>query len=234
MSKSSASKPQSINFEFPQEATFSVMRSLGYGLLLLAFLDWVEIFTPPNFMNPTWEFQTIGAYVERVPVPLIGLTMIFYGEFQSRNKWELPILKFLSWLSLLLAILFFLMIPLGIANTVRLNKQSAAQINTASQEQISRVEQIAQKLNEATPEKIETILKRQGAASESKNMQQVKEELLSKVTQAKTQIKNQAKTTQSNQGFNLMKTSVKWNLGALIAAALFLSIWKGTQWVRNL
>ncbi|MBW4450206.1 MAG: HpsJ family protein [Spirirestis rafaelensis WJT71-NPBG6] len=57
-------------FAFSQQGSMSILRSLGYGLLLLAFFDIVEMFVPPNFMNPAWEFQTFGALVERVPVPL--------------------------------------------------------------------------------------------------------------------------------------------------------------------
>lgn len=233
MSSSNANKHQFQNFGFTEETTNRILHSLGYGLLLLALFDWVEILVPPNFMNPAWEFQAIGALVERVPVPLIGLALVFYGESQYRNKWEIPVLKLLSWLTLLLAVIFFLMIPLGIADTVRLNKQSVAQINTTSTQQISRVEQVEQQLSQATPEQIETFLKRQGTALDGKNSQQVKEQMLSKVLQAKTQIKTQAKTNQSNQGFSLIKTSIKWNLGALVAAALFFSIWKGTHTLRE-
>lgn len=233
MSSSNTNKHQFQNFGFIEETTNRILHAIGYGLLLLALFDWVEILVPSNFMNPAWEFQTIGALVERVPVPLIGFALVFYGESQSRNKWEIPVLKLLSWLTLLLTIIFFLMIPLGIINTVRLNKQSVAQINTTSTQQTSLAEQVEQQLSQATPEQIETFLKRQGTTLDGKNPQQVKEELLSKVLQAKTQIKTQAKTNQSNQGFSLIKTSVKWNLGALVAAALFLSIWKGTRTLRE-
>ncbi len=234
MAKSSTEKSQLQQFVFTQEATTKILRSLGYGLLLLALFDWVEIFVPPNFMNPAWEFQTIGALVERVPVMLIGLTMIFYGEIQDRSRWEFPILKLLSWFTLLCAVLFFFMIPLEIADTVRLNKQSTVQINTASTQQISRAKQLEEELNQVTPRQIENLLKQRGATTAGKTPQQVKEELLSQVSQAQTEIKNQAKTTQSIQGFNLIKTSVKWNLGALVTVALFFTIWKATRWVREI
>jgi hypothetical protein len=74
---------------------------LGYGLLLSAFFDIVEMFVLPNFMNPAWEFKTFGALVERVPVPLIGLVLVFFEEKNSRSKWEFPILKLLQRIALL-------------------------------------------------------------------------------------------------------------------------------------
>lgn len=234
MTKSNAEKYNTPQFSLTPEGTISILRTVGYGLLLLALFDWVEILIPPQFMNPAWELQTIGALVERVPVALIGFALIFYGELESRSKWELPVIKLLSWLTLLLAIVYLLMIPLAIGDTVRLSKQSTEQLRSASQQQITRAEQLEKQLNEATPQQIDNILKQQGAAFEGKSAQQVKDELASRILQAKTQIKNQAQTTQSAQKLNLMKSSIKWCIGALVTATLFFSIWKGTRWTSHI
>ncbi|MGI8500633.1 MAG: HpsJ-like protein, cyanoexosortase A-associated [Hassallia sp.] len=220
-------------FVFSQQGSMNILRSLGYGLLLLALFDIVEMFVPPNFMNPAWEFQTFGALVERVPVPLIGLVLIFFGELNSRSKWEFPILKLLSWLTLLFALLFFLLIPLGVGNTLRLNNQSAAQITTLSKQQLSQAEQAEKQLNQATPQQINNFLKSQGRSLDAKSPEELKAQVLSKVSQAKKEIKTQAEATQSFRGLNLIKSSVKWNLGALVASGLFISIWKGTRWART-
>lgn len=219
-------------FAFSQTGSTKILRMLGYGLLLLAFFDVVEMLVPPNFMNPAWEFQAFGSLVERVPVPLIGFALIFYGEMYSRSKWEFLTLKLFSWLSLLLAITFLLLIPLGIGNTVRLSKQSAVQITTASQQQLTQAAQVEQQLNQATPEQINQFLKSQGRSLDGKSPQEVKTQILSDVSKAKAQIKTQAERTQSSQRLNLLKNSVKWNLGALVSAALFFSFWKATQWAR--
>ncbi|MBD2384783.1 HpsJ-like protein, cyanoexosortase A-associated [Cylindrospermum sp. FACHB-282] len=220
------------DFAFSQLSSMTLLRVLGYGLLLLALFDIIEMFVPPNFMNPVWEFQTFGALVERVPVPLIGLALVFYGELHGRSKWEILFVKVLSWLTLLFALLFFLLIPLGIGNTVRLNKQAAAQITTASQQQISQAEQVEKQLNAATPEQIDGFLKSQGRGIEGKNPEELKSQVLSEVSKAKTQITTQAKATQSSQRLNLLKNSVKWNLGALLSGTLFFTIWKVTKWAR--
>jgi hypothetical protein len=220
-------------FVYSQQGSMSILRSLGYGLLLLAFFDIVEMFVPPNFMNPAWEFKTFGALVERVPVPLIGLVLVFFGEMNSRSKWEFPILKLLSWLTVLFALLFFLLIPLGVGNTLRLNNQSVAQISTLSKQQISQAEQVEKQLSQATPQQIDNFIKSQGRSLEGKNPEELKTQVLSKVSQAKKEIKTQAEATQSSRGLNLIKSSVKWNLGALVAGGLFISIWKGTRWART-
>ena len=238
MTKSSNDKlipivQQLQDFAYSQQGSITLFRILGYALLVLALFDIIEMFIPPNFMNPVWEFQTLGALVERVPVPLIGLVLVFFGEMYSRTKWEFPILKLISWLTLLFAVMFILLIPLGVLNTVRLSGQSSTQINTVSTQQIAQAEQVEKQLNQATPEQINSLLKRQGRSSDGKNPQELKSELLSEVSQAKTKIKSQAEATQSLQGLNLIKTSVKWNLGALVSGALFFTIWKQTNWARQ-
>ncbi|BAY13673.1 HpsJ-like protein, cyanoexosortase A-associated [Calothrix sp. NIES-2098] len=219
-------------FAFSQVGSTKILRMLGYGLLLLALFDVAEMLFPPRFMNPVWEFQTFGAMVERVPVPLIGLALIFYGEMHSRNKWEFLSVKLLSWLTLVLAIVFLLLVPLGIGNTVRLSKQNAAQITNVSKQQLSQAEQVEQRLSEATPEQINQLLRSQGRSSDGKSTQEVKTQILSEVSKAKSQIKNQAQATEASQRQSLLKSSVKWNLGALVSAALFFSFWKATSWAR--
>ena len=219
-------------FAFSQVGSMTILRVLGYGLLLLALIDTVDSLYPANLMNPGWEFETFGKIVERVPVPLIGFVMVFYGELQSRGKWEFITLKLFSWLSLLLAILLLVLIPLAIGNTVRLNKQGVAQISTASKQQISQAEQVETQLNQATPEQISSFLKSQGRSVDTKNPQEIKSQVLSEVAKAKAQIKAQAQATQSSRRMVLLKSSIKWNLGALISAALFFILWKETRWAR--
>ncbi|WP_026731652.1 HpsJ-like protein, cyanoexosortase A-associated [Fischerella sp. PCC 9605] len=232
MTKSKGEKFIPQQFVLTQESSLVIMRSLGYGLLILSLFDWIAMFIPSNFMNPVWEFQTLGAIVERVPVPLIGLALIFYGELHSRKTWEFPILKFLSWLTLLFTLLFILLVPLGIFNTIRLNNQNVSQINNISKQQITRAQELEKQLNQVTPEQIDKFLKNQGRSLEGKKPEEVRNILLTQVSQAKEQIKNQAEAAQSFRGLNLIKTSVKWNLGALVAAVLFFGFWKGTDWSR--
>ncbi|MBF2008826.1 hypothetical protein PCC6912_38710 [Chlorogloeopsis fritschii PCC 6912] len=219
-------------FAYKQADSMNILRILGYGLLLLAIFDIIEMFVPPGFMNPAWEFQTFGTLVERVPVPLIGLVLVFFGETYARNKWEFRILKFLSWLTLLFAVFFSLMIPLGVINTVRLTNASTTQINAVSQQQISQAEQVEKQLSQASPQQINNFLRSQGRSLNNQNPEEVKSKILSELSKAKEQIQTQAQANLSSQRTKLIKNSVKWNLGALVSAALFISLWKATHWAR--
>lgn len=208
-------------------------RFLGYGMLLLALLDIIEMFVPPNFMNPSWEFQTMGRLVNQVGVPLIATLFVFSGKLAKRARWELGVLAFLSRLTLLVALLYILLIPVGVVNTVRLYNTNLQQLKTGYEQRLSQATQVEQQLNKTTATDIENLIKRQGGSLNGRNPEDVKNQILSELTQAKEQLKTQKETNQSSVTVNLLKNSVKWNLGALISSVLFFIIWKETRWARR-
>lgn len=219
--------------------TLPILRWVGYGLLVLALFDVVEMFIPARFMNPNWEFQTFGALVERVAVPLIGFVLVFFAGLNERGNNEGTILRFLSWLTLLLGIIYFIAVPLGVINTVRIYKQQQEQITVGLKQQQSVIEEVKKSLggsiNEAQMQQILARLSG-GRAPKIKNpqeLQQAKQQVSTLINQSESQLQTQVQTARSNQRMNLLKKSVKWNLGALIAGALFMTIWRNTNWARR-
>lgn len=214
-----------------------LLRLVGYGLLLFAFLDVVTILVPPAFTNPTWEFQVLGELVERVPVPLIGLAFVFYGEKTFRTKLEKLLLKGLSWTTLTVGILFLLLLPLGINNTWRINDLNNRQINEQIAKEVGELQQFQNLLEQAKStqelQQLFASLNSQNQAPKEGNAKQLKLELLSQLNARKQQIQTRAESTRKVQQFTLIKSSIKWNLGTLIAAGLFLSTWYITEWARR-
>jgi large-conductance mechanosensitive channel len=211
------------------------LRWVGYALFVLSLLDSIAVLIPPNLMNPAWELQTIGALVERVPVPLLGLALIFMGEDEERGNLEEILLKVLSWVCLLSAVIFLLMLPLGIFNTVKLNSQANTQIAAQSQQQLSQLQAVEDRLQKGSAQDLKTLaeeLKRMGLEVKTQNPEELKNQILARITPAKEQLKQQANAVKQNQGIALIKTSVKWMIGAVISAILFFTMWKGTDWAR--
>lgn len=210
----------------------NVLRILGYGLLGLALFDWIEILSSNDLRNFVSQFQVMGELIERLPVPLIGMGLVFAGGLDNRTRLEIAILNLLSWLSLLLGIFFILLIPLGIFNTIQINSASIASINIQYDQKTSQVNEFEKQVREATPEKIQNILKSQGRTINSKNPQELKDKILSEISQSKKKLKTQADATKSKQMKDRLKKSVKWSLAGLLSGVLFISIWKYTDWVR--
>ncbi len=217
------------------QSTHLLFHVIGYGLLLFVFFDIVDILFPPRLMNPIWEFQTIGALIERVPLPLIGMVLVFYGEKNYRSKWEIIILKLLSQFSIVVGVLFLLLIPLCISDAIRINNFNNDGINAQITQQLSQIQQFEQQLNKATDQELANLftkINNQNPTPEIKNSQDMKSRLLTEVQTSQTNLKSQAEATRRSRGFGLLKNSVKWCLGALIAGDLFIRIWQATRWAR--
>ncbi|XZO02578.1 MAG: HpsJ family protein [Microcoleus sp.] len=219
------------------EQGFSIyrLRWIGYGLLILSLLDTIAVLIPANFGNRVWELQTIGAVVERVPVPLLAMTLIFFGEGYDRRSLEDIFLKFLSWICLLLAMVFLLMLPLGIFGTIYVNSQNNKQITNQANQQLAQLQQVEERLNKGSPEDLKNLgteLNRLGVAADTQNPQELKTQILSRITPAKERLQAQSAVVQSNQRLGLFKNAIKWLLGALISSVLFFMLWRGTDWAR--
>ena len=224
-------------FRSQQVFSLSVIRLVGYGLFLMAVIDFISLIVPPKLMNPAWELQTTGALVERIPVTLLGIALIYYGERNNRVPIEKLILKWISWLSLILAIVFFLLIPLSISNSVRLYHSQNAQITLQINQKIEPMNKFRQQLRSANSlEQIQNTLQLQARRRinipKHIDADNLKVNLIDNITKQEKKMQSQAKEIRSKRAYNIIKNCIKWNLGSLISACIFLFIWKNTLWSR--
>jgi len=211
------------------------IRWIGYGFLIFFLIDTLQLLIPPNFTNPAWELQTIGQLVERVIVPLLGLALVFFGEYENRTVLEEIVLKVMSWGALLLAVIFLLMLPLGIVNTVRLSAQVSQQIQQQADQRIGQLDELNNRVQNATADQIEALAQQLQASNiplNARNPDEIKTAVTGRVADLKKQVTTQASTEIFNQQRGLLEDAVKWNLGALLASGLFFIIWRTTRWAR--
>jgi len=208
----------------------AVFRLIGYGLLVLALLDLLTTLLPLRLMNPLWQFETMGAIVERVAVPLLGLVLVFFGEEKFRSSFEQKFLKLLRWLCLLVGVLFFLLVPLGVVSTLQVKAVNDTQMKQQYSQQKARVERVEKQLNQIKDQDLENFIKSQGRTLDGQSPQQARAQFLAKINKDKNQLENQFKQAKSNRRLTLLKNSAKWNLGALVSGVLFIYIWLLTRW----
>ncbi len=212
------------------------VRWVGYGLLLLSLCDIISAFVQPQFMNPEWELQTIGTLVESVPVPLIGLVLVFFGEDYDRTDLEDIVLKVLSWLCVLLAAFYLLMVPLGILNTLRINSQNSTAVTQQVQQQVGQLEAYQAQLEQGSEQQIRELvsqLESQGITVEGSTPAELKTNLVERLSNVKQTVQNQSESALANRRTFLLKNSLKWNLGALISSVLLFIMWRSTRWARR-
>lgn len=212
---------------------------VGYGLVLLGLVDIAEILIPPLLLNPQWEFQAFGQIIERAPVMLIGLAFIFSGGPEERLRWEMPAVRIFSWLTLVAAIIFFLLLPLSVVNTLRIDRQNQQQITTQTEELQAQVEQAKQQVSGISTEEelinlVQTLSGQAVApAEDSLNIPELKEQITTSIEENQANLLAEAENTKSSRRRDLLEKSLKWNLGTLITGFIYLLIWRSTAWARQ-
>ena len=222
-----------------REKVFSsgILRLVGYGLLLMASVDIAFLLIPPQLMNPLWEFQTVGAIVERIPVTLLGMVLVYYGERSDRAPIETLLLKILSWICLIAAILAIVVIPLNISNSFRIYHQQNATVNTQFANQKDSLQQFKEQLESAKSNDEIGVLLQQQAGQEvnipkSADTKKLRSDIITNLQNNQNAIASQEQAFRAQKRSLLIKKCLKWNLGALIASILFFMLWKSTGWAR--
>lgn len=223
-----------------QKRSISLLRWIGYGLLVLALFNIIEIFVPLRLMNPMGGIQTLGALVERVIVPLLGLALVFYGQANYREDWEIFLLKGLSWTCLLVGILFVLLIPMGINNTVQLYASTDAQVAAQAKQQLTQLQDYRKRLDKTVGKDLEPLFARINRTgnplpiNDPQALNNLKGRFLGKLDEAEKNLKTTTEAAQINQKLSLLANSAKANLGAFVCGILFVGIWRMTRWARRL
>ncbi len=210
-----------------------LLRLLGYGLLILTLFDIINIFIPPSFMNPAWEFQAFSALVEHTAVPLIGVGLVFFGEWQDRTKLEHRLLKYLSWLFLGIGVLFLLLLPLGLSNAWHINNQNNVQVIDQVSQQKVQLEQIRERLNKSSDQELINVAKKFNQTNFLTNPQKLKDQLLSTINENERKAEVQSKNARKNLFDSLLKNCIKLFLEELIVGILFIYVWRFTSWTRD-
>lgn len=220
-----------------QQKTMLLSRRVGYALLMLCFIDLLYVLIPPEFLNPVWEYQTIGDLVKLVPVPLLALMLIFYGNTAFRSKPERLALNLLSWLTLMTGIVFLLLVPLTVSDAMRIHRFNNNQISTQVSQQRLQLDTTRKQLEKASPQQLQNLVPvpdKDGNLPDIPNSpQQAKTQILNNLNRAKEQAEQQATQARANLRQNLVKNTVKLVAESLIAGCFFIYIWTMTAWTRR-
>lgn len=223
--------------EITERQSYKCIHLLGYAILFFMMIDYAIILIPPHFLNPDWEFNTIGKIIDTVYVTLLGYMLVFFRpQQQSVKHSELRILYWLSWLALLLGIVCFLFVPLIIGNSWRINIANQTKINIQLANQNQQAEQLILKLDNLSNRQIQNIWVRNQQASAfnvNVSFREKKQQIVHKINSAEQRkIKQLQQNSKNNQHF-LLKVTFKWLLGTIVAGVSFVSIWQYSEWARK-
>jgi hypothetical protein len=237
-SKIDAANPSASRYrEWIEASSFKMVALVGYSLLGLALVDFAETLLPPRMFDPNWQFQTITLLAGKVWAPLIGLMLVFVRRGSRISRPEVKLLGFLSWLSLAIAIAYFLLVPLAITNAFRIDHNNNSQASTQMLQQSEEIRQFQQQVTEASdPQEIATLfaaINRLPGIPQLENPQATKQQMLDGLAQTEVTIQARSQANVKIAQKSLLKNTLRIVLSATIAGFAFLGIWRQSKWVRQ-
>lgn len=227
----------SLSSSLPFGQLVRLARVAGYGLLVMSFVDFLYVLIPAKVTDPVWAYQFTGDLVKLIPVPLLALVLVFWGEAGDRQSIERSLLQFLSWLTLIFSVALFLLIPLTLANTIRIHHYNNEQINTQVNQQEQQIEATRSQLEQATPEQLQKLVPVPDETGQLPDVptspEQAKNQILNSLVKAREQATIQAQQARTNVRRNLIKNTLKLTVESLIGGVLFLYTWLVTRWARH-
>ncbi len=131
------------------------------------------------------------------------------------RRWEVGVLKFLSWLALILGIVYLLMTPMLIGNTVRVYRLIDTQIDARASEQTEKIKKAKEQVIQTREEDISKYLqsRNQLNSPQVNTPKEFKENLLQQANKNLSEIEANIQTVKSSQLGDLVKRTIKWSLG---------------------
>ncbi|NJK35007.1 MAG: hypothetical protein HC919_08690 [Oscillatoriales cyanobacterium SM2_2_1] len=208
-------------------------RLIGFGLLILIGADLIELIMTVQLTDPSSEFRAIGRLIESVWFPLTAFVLIFFPY--SENFREVRILAWLSYLPLAFAILYFLSVPLLIVNTSRLYNLGSFNL-TRGIEAIDRELGDRQAFLEKVPDerlRQQAEALRKDSITDLTTIQEVRTLLNEELSRSAAQTKEQIQANVDASRGRLLRSTVKWLLGALVSGVAMIYIWRYSLWARR-
>jgi len=214
-----------------------LFRLVGYGLIVLFVLDAIHLVVPLRLTDPNWEMATMGAFIERLPVALLGWMLVFYGDDLERRDIEFWLLRLLSWAALLMAVFYLLMLPLLGVNTMRIARASKAQYKAQLNRDQEQIQQVSRRVQTAADlSQLQQVLNQEATmtagSSQNQSVEMLRQEALEQLGRTQIQVFETRNQQRQQQQWGLVKNSVKWLLGALVGGVLWVWIWRATLWAR--
>jgi hypothetical protein len=216
-----------------------LFRGAGYALLMISAVTYINSFIPPAIQNPSWLINLMGIWVQNMAFPLLGFTFVFYGGNEWRLKREKTLVKIFSYLSLLMAVLFFALLPLGLTSTVRLYNEGKAQLSRGLELNMMALQEAETKVSTANSNDEITNILRQYQSPQTAGLPQltgdtrrIKRDLLVQLDKSKAQLETNARVQGQQQQFVLIRTYVQQGLLAIVAVGIFVRLWWITRWAR--
>jgi len=213
--------------------TVRPFRWIGWLFLVLATMDLAGMVVDLELMNPQSELNLIQGFIDRIPVPLLGIALVFWGGAFRRTRTELFALKGLTWGSFGLGVLLLLLAPLALMDGRRLDSQNVQRLHAAQQQLTENSARIDQRLNAAaTPAEMQALLRQISGKPIVLAPDTSLEAVQKQLGQAEATQRQQIEHALTTGRIKHWMSTTKWAVGALLSGLIFIAVWRMTRWVR--
>lgn len=220
---------------FIGEQGVNLLNNVGYGMLIFGALNYVMILIPPQFTNPIWELQIIRRLLDQAGVLLIGFAFVFYRPLASMRPRSLYLLRALSWLCLILGIIFLLMLPLAIVNTGKVSLMGQNQTNQQVEVRSQQIDQVEKAVKKGLkPNELTTLAQGLGVSPEKIKSPDLAQNLLEELQKVRNSNQEQTLRAQNDLRKRNLQELIKVMLETIGLCVLFILIWVNTAWARQL
>jgi len=166
---------------------------------------------------------------------LLAILLIFLPKRDFVRRLELNFLNLIRWGLLLGGILFILLVPLGIMNTIRIQQNTVAQFSrqeTARTEQLNNLQQTleSEQLSQQQLQRLAVALNLQ----EVSNSSQLDTTLIEEIEDRKKQLRQQVTNQKGNRSRQLVGQSIRVNLQALLIGSFLIRSWWEIRWLKKI
>ncbi len=214
------------------------VRLLGYILIVLFFMDIAYVVYPTDFFNPTWEMRKMSEVLERLPVPFIGLVLIFWGGLFQREMRDTFLLWMTSWFCFWIGVIMFLGIPLAALNTFRVIDTYQLEMDARLQQQTDNANELITALRLCTNNaQVSTVMSRFSGKDirygNDMTTDQLRDKLLESIDRQQESLIEKIHEGMDEQVTALWKRLIR-NVFTLILAGVFLLVvWGSSKWARD-
>ncbi len=221
---------------------YSILPLVGWGLFLYSILQLYFLIWPLNVTNTQWEFEVMVNISDIAVYTFSGIGLILFNKPPTMTFINLKSKALISWLSLVLGVIYLMIIPLGIRDTDRLFKSKTEEYTNKRAIISDNIVKGETVIMEA--ESKDVLLQISASANLLKNLQDrmkikpdesiesvklfLKNELIKNGDNVLTQWENNFLSEKNN----ILKFSIKLNICALLFGILFIWMWKVSAWTR--
>jgi ABC-type multidrug transport system fused ATPase/permease subunit len=140
------------------------LKFVGLILILSSLIDYLTLVLSLNWQDLTSQITFASSLVDRGIVPMVGMCFLLVGYWMGASdnsgamaKLDIRLPAFI--LSCLLALIFFLIVPLHLNNLAKANEKTQTQIETGANEAEARIKTQFDQLTSLSknPEQLKTI-----------------------------------------------------------------------------